>query len=84
MFRASIADAAWAPWFILALVSERVLLRFDIYLAAWTPPLAGLGLTLAVLALAARSRFASVLVVLWFLLNILAIFDFLAVYDGHD
>ena len=80
----TIAQALWAPWFWPALALDSAFPKSAIDLVEWPKPLAGTCCTAVILAIGARSRFATILIVLWFELNVLGVFWFHAVYDGHS
>jgi hypothetical protein len=70
----TLSQAMWAGWSLPALVADAMAPRANIDLTEWPRSLLGLFLTVGLLALAAKSRIASIVVVLWFILNAIGMF----------
>jgi hypothetical protein len=83
-FAEGFEQALWAPWFLLGLVLDAMVPGWNGGLREWPLALLAACATASILALCAKSRIASILAVLWFLLNILNVFSFMSVYDGHS
>ena len=88
LFVVSFAAALWAPWAVFAAVVDATVgHRLNMDVTQWPAPLLGMSCTAGVLWLAARSRVASVIAVLWFIFNVLVLFEIAAAFarsGGHE
>ena len=76
------SDFMRAPWFFIAMVGDNFQSVRELDLGRWSA--VGAVCVLLMLAVTARWKIASLLMTIWFVLNVLATYSFLAVYHGHS
>lgn len=84
LFFVSLDQALVGMWFLPGLFLDHLTPKWSGGMGDWSLALFCSCLTAAVLAVCAKSRFAPVVGVTWFLLNLLTMLSVVVVYDGHS